>query len=129
MAFWSNYQATFETPQSLMTATDYTLTITDRDGETASMTLTPSVVEASEPDFQDDQIRVLWTLNQGCSRGAEITITVTSADGSRTRVYRLLLREEEAAGPNLDYLRGIVDACFSLVRYEGGSMADLEVCA
>ena len=61
--------------------------------------------------------------------GREITITVTSPDGSRTRVYRLLLGEEEATGPAADCLRGIVDARFSLVTYEGGSTADLEACA
>ena len=61
--------------------------------------------------------------------GREITITVTSPDGSRTRVYRLLLGEEEATGPAEDCLRGIVDARFSLVTYEGGRTADLEACA
>ena len=69
--------------------------------------------------------------------GREIIITVASPDGSRERVYRLLLGQEEATGPApeeatdpaADCLRGIVDARFSLVTYEGGSMADLEACA
>ena len=69
--------------------------------------------------------------------GREITITVASPDDSRKRVYRLLLGQEEAAGPApeeatgpaADCLRGIVDARFSLVTYEGGSTADLEACA
>ena len=77
--------------------------------------------------------------------GREITITVASPDGSRERVYRLLLGQEEATdpapeeatgpapeeadGPAADCLRGIVNARFSLVTYEGGSMADLEACA
>ena len=69
--------------------------------------------------------------------GREITITVASPDGSRERVYRLLLGQEEAAGPApeeatgpaADCLRGIVDTRFSLVTYEGGSTADLEACA
>ena len=69
--------------------------------------------------------------------GREITITVASPDGSRERVYRLFLGQEEAAGPvpeeasepALDCLRGIVDARFSLVTYEAGSVADLEACA
>ena len=77
--------------------------------------------------------------------GREITITVASPDGSRERVYRLFLGQEEATGPApeeaaepapeeatgpaADCLRGIVDARFSLVTYEGGSTADLEACA
>ena len=77
--------------------------------------------------------------------GREITITVASPDGSREHVYRLFLGQEEATepapeeatdpapeeatGPAADCLRGIVDARFSLVTYEGGSTADLEACA
>ena len=61
--------------------------------------------------------------------GLEITITVTSEDASRMRVYRLLLGEEEAAGPSASCLRGAVNAGFSLVVYEGGSVEDLVACA
>ena len=69
--------------------------------------------------------------------GLEITITVTSEDGSRERVYRLLLGQEEAAGPAPeeaagpapDCLRGAVTVGFSLVVYEGGSVEDLAACA
>ena len=69
--------------------------------------------------------------------GLEITITVTSEDGSRERVYRLLLgqqeaagpAQEEAAGPAPDCLRGAVTVGFSLVVYAGGSVGDLEACA
>ncbi len=65
--------------------------------------------------------------------GLEITVTVTSPDGSRERAYRLLLGDEEQVeaptGPADDCLRGVVDARFSLVTYEGGSMDDLEACA
>ena len=77
--------------------------------------------------------------------GRDITITVASPDGSRERVYRLLLGQEEATDPApeeatgpapeeatdpaADCLRGIVDTRFSLVTYEGGSTADLEACA
>ena len=67
----------------------------------------------------------------------EITVTVTSADGSRERVYRVRLGEEEvaepapeeAAGPAPDCLRGAVAVGFSLVVYAGGSIEDLVACA
>ena len=61
--------------------------------------------------------------------GLEIAVTVTSADGSRERVYRLLLGGEEAGGPAPDCLRGAVATGFSLVFYEGGSIEELEACA
>ena len=61
--------------------------------------------------------------------GREITITVTSPDGSRMRVYRLLLGEEEATGPARDCLRNLGDERFSPVAYEGGSMGEIEACA
>ena len=74
----------------------------------------------------------------------EITVTVTSQDGSRERVYRVLLgpeeaarpaeeaagpAPEEAAGPAPQCLRGAVAVGFSLVVYEGGSVAELVGCA
>ena len=61
--------------------------------------------------------------------GREIIVTVTSPDGSRTRVYRLVLGEEEAAGPTAACLRGAVNVGFSLVLYGGGSVDELEACA
>ena len=61
--------------------------------------------------------------------GLDITITVTSPDGSRERVYRLLLGQEEATGPAPDCLRGAVTVGFSLVVYEGGSVEDLVACS
>ena len=57
---------------------------------------------------------------------AEITVTVTSEDGSRTRVYRVRLAEP---APAADCLRGAVAVGFSLVVYEGGSVEALEACA
>ena len=60
---------------------------------------------------------------------AEITVTVTSADGSRTKIYRVRLSPEEAAGPAPDCLRGDVAVGFSLVVYAGGSVGDLVACA
>ena len=57
---------------------------------------------------------------------AEITVTVTSPDGSREKVYRLALSE---AGPSESCLRGAVSEGFSLVVFEGGSIEDLVACA
>ena len=75
----------------------------------------------------------------------EITVTVTSADGSRERVYRVRLGEEEvaelapeeaaepapeeAAGPVASCLRGDIAVGFSLIVYAGGGLEDLEACA
>ena len=63
---------------------------------------------------------------------AEITVTVTSADGSRTRVYRVRLGDPEREAtpePWPHCLRGDVAEGFSLVLYEGGSVEELEACA
>ena len=62
----------------------------------------------------------------------EITVTVTSADGSRERVYHVRLSEPEQAAASaltFDCFRGDVAVSFSLVVYGGGSIEDLEVCA
>ena len=53
---------------------------------------------------------------------SRVTITVTSADGSRTKVYRVPFRDPTC-------LRGDVAVGFSLVVYEGGSVDDLVACA
>ena len=65
-----------------------------------------------------------------------ITVTVTSADGSRTKTYRVRLlgeTEEEEAEPVPEpwahCLRGDVAVGFSLVVYEGGSVDELVTCA
>ena len=53
---------------------------------------------------------------------AEITVTVTSADGSRERVYRVRLSEPEQAAASaltFDCFRGAVNVGFSLVVYAG----------
>ena len=55
----------------------------------------------------------------------EIRIKVTSADRSRTRVYRVQLGDGVPAG----CLRGAVAVGFSLVVYEGGSLDELAACA
>ena len=67
----------------------------------------------------------------------EVTVTVTSADGSREKTYRVRLGQEEVAetapeeatGPAADCLRGAVAVGFSLVVYAGGSVEDLVACA
>ena len=56
----------------------------------------------------------------------EITVTVTSADGSRTKTYRVALAE---AGPSASCLRGAIAVGFNLVVSEGGSIDDLATCA
>ena len=58
--------------------------------------------------------------------GAEITVTVTSADGSRKKTYSVRIEE---TGPSATCLRGAIDEGFSLVVYEGGNIEDLEACA
>ena len=62
----------------------------------------------------------------------EITVTVTSQDGSRTRVYRVQFPDtgwDPARDPWPHCLRGAVSVGFSLVVYEGGSVAELISCA
>ena len=76
----------------------------------------------------------------------EVTVTVTSADGSRTKTYRVRLGpegaagpaaeevvgpapEEEAAGSAASCLRGGGAVGFSLVVSAGGSFEDLVACA
>ena len=59
----------------------------------------------------------------------EITVTVTSADGSRTKTYRVAFPAPSAAAPAANCLRGAVTVGFSLVVHEGGSIKDLEACA
>ncbi len=68
----------------------------------------------------------------------EITVTVTSADASRTKVYRVRIGGAADAGEAeavettdaaTACLRGAVAVGFSLVVYEGGSIEDLVDCA
>ncbi len=57
--------------------------------------------------------------------GAEITVTVTSPDRSRTGVYRVRI----AQAPPAPCLRGAVAVGFNLVSYEGGTVGELVSCA
>ena len=99
-------------------------------GNIATLAATPAQegagVEIEPPDHDGDpsnghHLRLL--------PGLEITITVTSEDGSRERVYTLRLGEEEETRPAADCLRGAVNVGFSLVVFEGGSVEDLVACA
>ena len=63
---------------------------------------------------------------------AEITVTVTSADGSRKKVYRVRFPEagwDPIRDPWPHCLRGALSEGFSLVVYEGGSVEELVSCA
>ena len=62
----------------------------------------------------------------------EITVTVTSQDGSRRKTYRVQFPEtawDPARDPWPHCLRGAVSEGFSLVVYEGGSVEELIGCA
>ena len=61
-----------------------------------------------------------------------ITVTATSADGSRERVYRVRFAAVDHQAPadlTSRCFRGDVVEGFSLVIYEGGNLEDLVVCA
>ena len=59
-----------------------------------------------------------------------ITVTVTSADGSRERVYRVRFGDAaEAEQPVVACLRGAITVGLSLLVSEGGSVEELESCA
>ena len=62
----------------------------------------------------------------------EITVTVTSQDGSRMKTYRVQFPEtawEPARDAWPHCLRGAISEGFSLVVYEGGSVEELVGCA
>ena len=62
----------------------------------------------------------------------EITVTVTSQDGSRKKVYRVQFPEtawDPIRDPWPHCLRGALSEGFSLVVYEGGSVEELVSCA
>ena len=61
--------------------------------------------------------------------GTEVTISITSPDGSRERVYRVRLGAEALVGPSSHCFRGDVLEGFSHVVFEGGSLENLIVCA
>ena len=55
-------------------------------------------------------------------RQTEITVTVTSGDGSRTRSYRILVEKPPC-------LTGLTAERLSEVTFAGGTVSDLEACA
>ena len=62
----------------------------------------------------------------------EIIVTVTSADGSRSKTYRVRFPEtgwDPASDPWQHCLRGAVSEGLSLVVYEAGSVEELASCA
>ena len=67
--------------------------------------------------------------------GTAIAVTVTSEDGSRTRVYRVQFepaaatRAAVAEAPWVECLRDMKPVRFSLVLYEGGTIPELRDCA
>ena len=61
--------------------------------------------------------------------GTEITITVTSADESRMKVYRVRIGDAVGEQSTAACLRGAVTVGFSLLVSEGGSVEDLAACA
>ena len=80
---------------------------------------------AIEPDDSDEVAD-----GRQAAVGTEITVTVTSADGSRTKTYRVRFGgapEEEQ--PVAACLRGAVTVGFSLLVSAGGSVDDLDACA
>ncbi len=147
---------------------------TDYDGapdEGVTETTVEAVTEQSgaevaiEPPDADQDAEGHQLALEGVS---EVTVTVTSQDGSRERVYRVALAdvaeeqaladvaeeqapadvaeeqapadvaeeqapadvaEEQVTGPSASCLRGAVSNGFSLVVYEGGSLDDLVTCA
>ena len=62
----------------------------------------------------------------------EITVTVISEDGSRTRIYRVALEateQETEPEPWAHCLKGALAEGFSLLVYEGGTVDELAACA
>ena len=59
----------------------------------------------------------------------EITVTVTSADGSRTKDYRVRFGSASGEPSAAACLRGAITVGFSLLVSEGGSIEDLAACA
>ena len=84
---------------------------------------------STRPDADGDDANGHQVALQDLS---EITVTVTSQDGSRTEVYRVRFPEtgwDPARDPWPHCLRGAVSEGFSLVVYEGGSVEELVSCA
>ncbi|MYH41531.1 MAG: tandem-95 repeat protein, partial [Chloroflexi bacterium] len=81
-----------------------------------------ATVDIAPPDADDDADGHQVDL----AADGEITVTVTSPDGSRVRVYTVALA---GGAPPASCLSGDVSVGFSLLIYEGGSLEELESCA
>ena len=89
----------------------------------------PGATVAIEPADADEEADGHQVVLQELD---EITVTVTSADGSREKVYRVSFPEvawDPAQDPWPHCLRGAVSEGFSLVVFEGGSVEELVACA
>ena len=109
---------------------------TEYEGVVAEGLMTETTVEAAAaqsragvvidpPDADGDEANGHQVGLEGIE---EITVTVTSADGSREKTYRVALAEGTPE-PWAHCLRGDVAVGFSLLVYEGGSVEELVACA
>ena len=81
------------------------------------------------PDADGDEVNGQQVTLEGTN---EITVTVISADTSRTKDYRVRVAEarwDPERDPWPHCLRGAVVEGFSLVIFEGGSVEELVTCA
>ena len=109
--------------------TEYEAVVADGVTETTveAETVQSAATVAIAPADSDEDIDGYQAALDGLE---EVTITVTSADESRTKVYRA--RFGDAAGEEQSdaaCLLGAVNTGLSLVVYGGGSVEDLEACA
>ena len=86
----------------------------------------PAATVAIEPPDSDEAADGRQAAVAG---GTEITITVTSADESRTKVYRVRFGDAADVPSTAACLRGAVSVGFSLLVYAGGSVEELVACA
>ena len=107
--------------------TDYESTLSDEVTQTAVEVQAQQSVATVviEPPDADEAAEGHQVTLEGVT---EIAVTVTSADGSRKKVYRVRLRDPEPV-PWPHCLRGAIAVSFSLVVYEGGTVEELAACA
>ena len=110
---------------------DYEAVVADGVTETTveAEAMQPRTTIVTDPEDADTEVDGHQVALQDLG---EVTVTVTSADGSRTRVYRVQFPDtgwDPARDPWPHCLRGAVSEGFSLVVYEGGSVEELMTCA
>ena len=112
--------------------TDYEAVVADGVTETtvgAEATQRRTDVAIDPPDADGDDANGHQVALQDLG---EITVTVTSQDGSRKKVYRVQFPEtgwDPARDPWPHCLRSALSEGFSLAVYEGGSVEELVSCA